>query len=309
MPYTYTVTVQGWTGGTAILFQNLLNFTGGTSPAADGSNSNVTATSGASFNSGNVTTTANGDVIVAALTAAYVTGSSPPLIISAGSGFTQGLGAGAVTGLFSDEYQIQGTAGAINPSFSLSPTQSSNAVGVTGAFSSGGGTYSFVQKKGQGTNGLGSGTVSVTLTATSTPSVGDLLVVTVGASPNGFTSADVTDSNGDVWNRLIVANSGGLYYSAIFWTVYASTNATAVISGGQNATYAVNAPTATASSSVSPSGQNGTFALGTLSISASAVVSAITGENATYAVGSLTATGTSTTIVPGSLFHFGFGGG
>lgn len=308
MAYNFTVTVGGWPGGTAVLFQNFLEFTGGVSPAVDASASNVTASSGASFLSGNVTTTANGDVIVGVVTAAYVTGSSPPLIISAGAGFTQGLGAGVVTGLFSDEYQIQGSAGSINPSFSFSPTQSSNAVGVTGAFSSGGGTYTFVQKKGQGTTGLGSGTVSVTLTPTSTPTIGDLLVCTIGASPSGLTSVNVLDSNGVVWNRLIIADSGGLFYSAIFWTIYAATNAT-VILGGENATFGVNAPTASGTSNVSLTGENATFGIGTLSISADTLVPALTGRNATFSVGTLTATGTSTVIVPGSVFQFGWGGG
>lgn len=97
-----------------------------TSSAADGSAGQVVAAS-TTWTSGSFTTTAAGDLVIAF---AMTSGATPWLgaSITAGGGFT--LVSADIRDGFACEYQVQGAAGAINPSFTVNPSTRAIMIGL-----------------------------------------------------------------------------------------------------------------------------------------------------------------------------------
>jgi hypothetical protein len=109
-----------------------------TSAAFDGANATATAGSGSSgqtFNAGSITTTVNGDLIWGF---GFNDGTQSAGCLVHGSGFATGFDDTANSGYVS-EFQTQGAAGAINPSFATGTTGVINLFAVAAAFKPAGG--------------------------------------------------------------------------------------------------------------------------------------------------------------------------
>jgi hypothetical protein len=207
MPYTITAQGTGGSLGSGIIICQFAEWGSVTATATDGFNSNFTTSSSTTFNTGSVTTTVNGDLIVGGV----MTGS--------GGTFTHGTGFTLLTQSGNGdwtEYETQTTHGAINPSFNCPSAQT--IVGVTGAFSKSAGTFGTAAQQKVGA----AGAASIVITPTSTPTVGDFLVAVVSTKSWNTINAgfSVSDSAGSSWQQLgTIFNSSNAQAAAIFYVL------------------------------------------------------------------------------------------
>ena len=192
------------------------NVSTGVNPT-DGSSTAV-ITSGTELAAGNLTTTSDGDLIFYAGMCARCGNPGNPISFTAGSGFTATVADG--TSFFGAQYQVQSTAGAINPAMSMSAATSGGfaaSIAFKSASAGSAPTAGIHINSAQvltyplALNWTGS---SITLQV---PTTGNLIVI----ATESLTNADVTavsSSPPNVWNKTgACANNSANAISVCIW--------------------------------------------------------------------------------------------